>query len=74
MGGAIFYDYNIEDCYDKREMIVEELKNIFVNAEITGPKTLIQDADKTGKSKTYHYARNFPNGDMINVQCYIFSV
>jgi len=50
MGGAIFYDNNIEDCYDKRERIVEELKNIFVNAKITGPETFIHDGDKTGKS------------------------
>ncbi len=60
-----------KECLDKKKIIEEDIKNIFINAEISkSEQAALQD--KTGKSKvigTYFYLNN----GSVSVQCFIFT-
>ena len=60
-----------KECLDKKKTIEKDIKNIFINAEISkSEQAALQD--KTGKSKvigTYFYLNN----GSVSVQCYIFT-
>ena len=72
IGGEIDFPNNITGCKKKQKEIAEELKNSILNLSVSEGETKNMH-DKTGKSITYHYALEFPNGDFINVQCYKYS-
>ena len=60
-----------KECLDKKKIIEKDIKNIFINAEISkSEQAALQD--KTGKSKvigTYFYLNN----GSVSVQCFIFT-
>ena len=73
ISGAIFYKYNIKDCFKKRGEIVQEISDVF---ETTKPKNtgkIKHTGDKSGKSSLSNIEFNFENGDLIMVSCYDWS-
>ena len=68
--GAIFFDNNIEGCYDKRDEISIDLQNLFSSEEIymEGPDFLNHPADKSGES-TASGISFFKNEDTILLDC-----
>ena len=71
--GKIIYKDNIEDCYKKKKIIFNELKNIFPTANVRNSKNKHQ-ADPSGKSLTdtsYFFLSN--NTGNIGVACYDWS-
>jgi len=68
--GKIYYKENIEECYSKKNLIVEDisetLKNIAKKFD-TGSKK--HEADKSGNSKTTVVEFWFENGDLARVIC-----
>ena len=60
-----------KECLDKKKIIEKDIKNIFINAEISkSEQAALQDT--TGKSKvigTYFYLNN----GSVSVQCFIFT-
>ena len=71
--GKIIYKDNIEDCYEKKKIIFNELKNIFPTANVRHSKSKHQ-ADPSGKSLTdtsYFFLSN--NTGNIGVACYDWS-
>lgn len=65
--GDISFIQNINDCYKKRNEIVDELSKIFINA-IKEEVELIYPNDPSGKSKSYGIYFEFDSGD-IKVEC-----
>ena len=72
VSGVLFYDNNIEDCYDKMDSIIYELTNIFPNAEKSTKDTWALTADKSGKSKVTDIYFTLEDGHEI-VSCYDYS-
>ena len=68
---AVAKKYTEEDKKKQKE-IAKSIKSIFSNLSIKENENKNMH-DKTGRSTTYHYYFVFPNGDMINIQCYMFS-
>ena len=66
--GNIFYRYNISECYEKKNLIVNELKNLFVNVETTN-SVESHRADSSGKSKINMFTFQLTNGEQIQVSC-----
>jgi hypothetical protein len=62
----------LKGCKKKQKEIASEIKNILTEFTINENENNYYD-DRSGKSKVYHYALNFKNEDIINIQCYIFS-
>ena len=52
IGGMIFYKHNIEDCYKKKEAIVEEISQMFKKARKDDSGTIKHYVDKSGESTT----------------------
>ena len=72
--GKIIYKNNIEECYKKKNIIYEELKNIFPSATVKHDKGS-HSADSSGKSKTdttYFFLAN--KTGIIGVACYDWSI
>mgnify|MGYP006126983519 FL=1 len=70
IGGQIFYKTNIKDCYTKKNEIVNELSEIFINiTEKENAGKVILNSDKTGKSFAETVNFLFDNGALISVQC-----
>ena len=69
--GAIFFDDNIEKCYDKRDEISIDLKNLFLSEEIfmEGPDFVKHPADKSGESTASGISFFFKNEDTILLDC-----
>ena len=68
LDGHISYENNIEDCYKKKDEIVEEISSLFKNAKrrtVNGHK---HDYDKSGKSKVSYVSFIFESGE-IDVAC-----
>ena len=71
--GKIIYENNIKECYKQKDIIYEELKNIFPSAIIKHDKTP-HTADSSGKSKTETTYFFLPdNAGNIGVACYDWS-
>ena len=66
--GNIYYRYNISDCYEKKNLIVNELKNLFVNVK-TNNDVKSHRADSSGKSKINMFTFQLKNGEQIQVSC-----
>jgi len=71
--GKIIYKENIKDCYNQKDIIFNELKKNFPNANIRHSKSK-HKADTSGKSLTdtsYFFLSN--NSGNIGVACYDWS-
>ena len=72
LAGELVFNNDYKGCRKKQKEIAEGMKNLFSNLTATENENKNMH-DKTGKSKVYHYAFKFPNGDKIIIQCYKFS-
>ena len=72
ISGMNYYKNNFDDCYDKKDKIVEELSLIFVNAKKTNNSGK-HPADASGKSTVVSTFFNFVSGDYVDVSCYDWS-
>ena len=68
--GMIFFKENIEDCHKKKDLIVDELSELFPNTNIYDKGISLHPGDKSGKSKTNDYYFNFKSKDYVGVSCY----
>ena len=69
LDGHISYENNIEDCYKKKDEIVEEISSLFKNAKkrtVNGQK---HDYDKSGMSKVSYVTFILESGGEIDVAC-----
>ena len=73
ISGAIFYKYNIKDCFKKRDEIVKEISDVFENTKPKNSGKIKHAGDKSGKSTLSNIEFNFKNGDLIMVSCYDWS-
>ena len=70
IGGTIFYENNIKDCYKKKDKIVKELSEIFKDdVKKTDEGTFILDADSSGKSTATTVNFIFNSNDFVSIQC-----
>ena len=70
IGGTVFYQKNIEECYSKKDQIVKDLSSLFKNS--TQKKdlgTFKLSADTSGKSNASTVNFYFKNNSLISVQC-----
>ena len=70
LGGTIFYQKNIEECYSQKDKIVKDLSDVF--KDITDKRdmgTFILSADDSGKSNASTVNFYFENDSLISVQC-----
>jgi hypothetical protein len=72
LAGELKFDNDIKGCRKKQKEIVEDIKSLFSTLTVRESENKNMH-DKTGKSKVFHYYFKFPNGDTINIQCYMFS-
>lgn len=68
MGGKIFYDNNISQCYEIMDSIEKDLDSLFPNAK-TRKQNRKHRADPNGKSTIKEKAYFFTNGDAIQISC-----
>ena len=71
--GQIFYTDSIESCYDKKDKVVEELTELFKEAEIDDVGTVKHPDDKTGESTQNIVYFNFKSGDSVQIACFDWS-
>jgi hypothetical protein len=70
IGGTVFHQKNIEECYPKKDQIVKDLSSLFKNS--TQKKdlgTFKLSADPSGKSNATTVNFYFKNNSLISVQC-----
>ena len=70
----ILYLKNINDCYEKKDKIVEEISKVISDSAKkvdTGSKP--HWSDKAGNSKVSQVYFDFPNKDKIGIECYDWS-
>ena len=72
ISGVKKYEFNISDCYSKKNEIEKELKDLFPKAKISSAN---QDhiLDKSGKSKVVSTYFNFASGSYASLECYDWS-
>ena len=67
--GALTYKKNINDCYEKKDEIVDVLSKIFIDAKKIDYGTYNHPDDKSGKSKGTSVWFNFKSGAGASVYC-----
>ena len=73
ISATILYQYNIKDCYEKKDEIAKEILSVFDKVKpIDGGKVKHQQ-DKSGKSTLSNILFHFESGDLIMVSCYDWS-
>jgi len=70
--GHLNFFNNIEECYPKKEEIVNEIKNMLTNAEIQNVKSN-HYLDKTGNSKVDATIFWIDTGETVRIECYDWS-
>ena len=73
ISGIIFFKNNIEDCYRKKDEIVESLSNLFQDETIDDDGIQKYPGDPTGKSITNTVYFDFKSGAGAKVGCAKFS-
>jgi len=68
IGGILFFDNDINNCIKKQKEISADIIKSYPNLKFDEKKD-IYNKDET----TYHYTLEFPNEDLITIQCYEFS-
>ena len=72
ISGELLFDNDLDGCKKKQKEIADSIKKTIKNFNVRQSVNSYNE-DLSGKSKVYHYAFNFENGDNLNVQCYMFS-
>ena len=72
ISGILVFKNNINDCYKKKDEIVNELKNLYIGLEIVEGK-FSHPVDKTGKSKVNNTGWRFNDGSSISIACTDYS-
>ena len=67
--GGIFFEDNINDCFQQKDEIVNELKIMFNTAKITDYGTYDHPDDETGESKVTSVYFDLKFGDVVRVAC-----
>ena len=67
--GVVFYEDNINECFQQKDEIVNELKIMFSAAKITDYGTYDHPDDKTGESKVTSVYFDLKSGDVVRVAC-----
>ena len=74
VGGLIFYDNNIDECYKKQLEVVEIISDLLLyDEEFMGPIKNINTDDKSEKSTYTSYYIDFKSGGTASIQCYDWS-
>ena len=73
ISGVIYFKNNIEDCYRKKDEIVESLSNLFQDETIDDDGIQKHPGDPTGKSITNTVYFDFKSGAGAKVGCAKFS-
>ena len=72
LSGILLYKHNVEDCYPKMDLIINDLKNNFNPIEFLDKETFKHQNDPTGKSVFTDAVFRFKSGDIV-VTCYDYS-
>ena len=72
LSGILLYKYNVEDCYPKMDLIINDLKGNFNPIEFLDKETFKHQNDPTGKSEFTDAVFHFKSGYII-VTCYDYS-
>ena len=68
VSGMILYKNNIEDCYDLKKTLVQEIKSLFPNSVDKNYKQK-HSFDKTGKSIVERHDFKLESGGLVIVKC-----
>jgi len=70
MSGKIFFENDIKSCLKKKDIIFNEILNLFNKADIeTSSHNIPHDYDKTGESLIYANDIDMSSGGIIRVYC-----
>ena len=67
--GALFFENNIKGCLKKKDEIVKDISEFFVNTKKRDYGTYEHTADKSDKSTQTVFDFDFNNGDLVRVTC-----
>ena len=70
---TVFYDNNVQDCYDKLSEIEIEMDKIFPSTKKYPKRTFKHSNDPTQKSLVTDIEYVFKNGDSVQLACYDYS-
>tara|TARA_Y100000310_G_scaffold46490_1_gene43187 strand:- start:591 stop:1187 length:597 start_codon:yes stop_codon:yes gene_type:complete len=73
ISAAIWFKDNIEDCYQKKDLVVAEISNLFKNTEKEDQGKQLHEGDKTQKSFTTDVFFWFEDDSNILISCYDWS-
>ena len=73
LSGVLFYDNNVQDCYDKLSEIETEMDKIFPSTKKYPKRTFKHSNDPTQKSLVTDIEYVFKNGDSVQLACYDYS-
>jgi len=65
--GGLYYE-DLDECFNKKDQIVDEIKALFNNTKIE-EKEMIHQADLSGKSVEYKVEFEFNSGSLVKVSC-----
>tara|TARA_B100000315_G_C14217980_1_gene425140 strand:+ start:5 stop:586 length:582 start_codon:yes stop_codon:yes gene_type:complete len=66
--GGLYYQKDFNECFNKKDEIVNEIKALFDNIEMETEK-MIHPADTSGKSTEYKVEFIFNSGSVVKVSC-----
>ena len=69
ISGIVSFKNNINDCYKKKNEIVNELKSLYKDQIEQKEHTFSHPADKTGKTKVNNSGWYFNDGSTISIAC-----
>jgi len=73
LSGMIDYVDNIKACLNKKDIILDDISNIFKDVNIEDQGKRIHKADKSKKSFIYDVQIKFTNNDRVTVACFDWS-
>ena len=73
LSGMIDYVDNIKACLNKKDIILDDISNIFKDVNIEDQGKRIHRFDKSKKSFIYDVQINFTNNDRVTVACFDWS-
>ena len=73
ISAAISYKNNIKDCYKKKDEIVSELSELFINTKSYDDGIKKHRSDKSGKSTVNQFFFRLESGDTAKVSCFDWS-
>jgi hypothetical protein len=66
--GGIFYKKDFNECFNKKDQIVNDIKTLFDSTEMQTEK-MIHPADISGKSTEYKVEFVFNSGSIVKISC-----